>query len=82
MPNDFPDRRRAILRAPLHVLLSVPFALGSIVKSDVGEDYIEWRTRAEKDDFNSGRDSARKAKVDLVTQTALVRGVLKIKRWL
>lgn len=74
--SDFPDRKRAILRAPLHVLLSIPFAAASIAVPSAGERYIAWRKRAEAEDQAAGRDSPKKAAVDLATQTALVRGVL------
>lgn len=76
MSTDFPDKKRAILRAPLHVLLSIPVAAVSIVDPDAGDDYVAWRKKAEADDFNTGRDSAKKAAVDLTTQTFLVKKVL------
>jgi hypothetical protein len=78
MTNDFPDKKRAILRAPLHVLLSIPFAAASLVVPKVGEKYVEWRDNAEEEDFIFGRDSAAKAKVDFVTQTWLVKKVLRL----
>lgn len=80
MANDFPDKTRAILRAPLHILGSIPVAVMTLVAPDLGEGYVDWRTVAEQEDVAHGRDSVRKARVDLVTQTALVRGVLWLWR--
>ena len=74
----FHDWKRAIWRAPLHVLLSVPVAAASVVVPPLGKKYISWRARAEKDDNLTGRDSPEKAAIDLYTQTFLVRGVLRI----
>lgn len=76
MSNDFPDKKRAILRAPLHVLLSIPFAAVSIVDPEGGDDYIEWRKKAEASDVATGKDSRKKAAWDLTTQTFLVKKVL------
>ena len=80
MSTEFPDKTRAIVRAPLHVLGSIPVAALAIVAPDVGEDYIDWRKRAEAEDVEEGRDSVPKAKVDLLTQTAAVKGVLWLHR--
>ena len=80
MSKDFPDKVRAILRAPLHILGSIPVAALSIVDPDLGEGYVDWRTAAEQDDVEDGRDSVKKAKVDLVAQTILVKGVLWLWR--
>lgn len=74
----FSDWKRALWRAPLHILLSVPVAAATVVVPPLGKKYIGWRTRAENDDNLTGRDSPEKAEIDLYTQTALVRGVLKI----
>ena len=74
----FPDWKRALWRAPLHLLGSLPVAAVSLVVPPVGTAYIGWRTRAEQDDQAAGRDTPEKAAIDLYTQTALVRGVLKV----
>jgi len=76
--KDFPDKTRAILRAPLHVVLSIPPAAISLVAPSIGEAYIAVRQEAEDADYKQGRDSARKAAVDLKTQTFLVKVVLKL----
>jgi hypothetical protein len=74
----FPDWKRALWRAPLHILMSAPVAAASLIVPPAGKAYIAWREDAERQDFLAGRDSSEKATVDLYTQTALVRGVLKL----
>jgi hypothetical protein len=74
----FKDRRRALWRAPFHLLFSVPVAIATLVAPSVGTAYINWRVAAEKADEATGRDTPEKAAIDLTTQTVLVRGVLKI----
>lgn len=65
-------------KAPLHVLGSIPFAAASLVVPKVGKKYVRWRKEAEQDDVEDGFDTPEKAKVDLASQTILVRGVLRI----
>ena len=72
----FKDWKRAALRAPLHLLMSVPFAAAALVAPPLGKRYISWRVAAEKDDEVNGRDTPEKAAIDLYTQTALVHRVL------
>lgn len=79
MTQDFPDKKRAILRAPLHVVMSIPFAAATLIAPSVGDRYVQWRVAAELDDVKGGRDSEKKAAVDLKTQTALVRAALWLR---
>jgi hypothetical protein len=72
------DWKKAVWRVPLHFALSLPFAAGSLVIPPIGTAYIHWRRRAEKADQQSQRDTAMKAAVDFYSQTALVRGTLRI----
>jgi hypothetical protein len=74
----FKDWKKAIWKAPLHVLLSAPVAAVSAVVPPIGKKYVKWRTRAEGDDESTGRDTPEKARIDLYTQTVLVRKVLEI----
>jgi len=62
----------------LHILGSIPVAVASLVVPPLGKKYVKWRTEAEADDEEDGRDTPEKAKIDLLTQTVLVKGVLKI----
>jgi hypothetical protein len=74
----FKDWKRAFWRAPMHLLFSAPIAAASLAVPPLGKKYIAWRTKAEKADEAAGRDTPEKAQVDLYSQTALVRGVLRI----
>ncbi len=74
----FRDWKRALWRAPLHLLGSIPVAAASLIIPPLGKSYINWRTRAEQKDVFFKRDTAEKAEVDLYTQTVLVRGILGI----
>lgn len=67
-----------IFKAPLHLLGSIPIAAVSLVAPPVGSLYVNWRTEAEQDDIEGGRDTPEKAKIDLASQTVLVKGVLRI----
>lgn len=78
--NDRKDWKRAIWRVPLHMALSAPVAASSFVIPPIGKSYVNWRIRSEKKDVASGRDTPTKASIDLYSQVALVRGVLKIYR--
>ena len=66
-----------ILKAPLHILASIPVAAVTIVAPPVGKKYVKWRTAAEADDVEDGFDTPVKAKIDLTSQTVLVKTVLK-----
>jgi len=74
----FSDWKRALWRAPLHILMSAPVAAASLIVPPAGKAYIGWRTKAEQDDEAAKRDTPEKAQIDLYTQTALVRGALRI----
>lgn len=74
----FKDWKRAIWRAPLHILGSLPVAAVSLIVPPVGDAYMAWRQAAEHDDEVAGRDTPEKAEVDLYTQTALVKVALKV----
>ena len=67
-----------ILKAPLHVLGSLPVAAVSLFAPPVGEAYCSWRIASENDDEAQGRDTPEKAKIDLRSQTALVYAALKL----
>jgi hypothetical protein len=67
-----------IFKAPLHFLGSVPVAAVSLVAPPVGDLYIKWRREAEEDDVKGGRDTPEKAKIDFISQTVLVKSVLRI----
>ena len=53
-------------------------ALASIVVPPLGCKYVNWRRAAEYDDILGGRDTVEKARIDLVSQTVLVKGVLGV----
>lgn len=78
--NNRKDWKRAIWRVPLHMALSAPVAASSFVVPPIGKGYVNWRIRSEKRDVASGRDTGTKGSIDLYSQVALVRGVLKIYR--
>ena len=71
------DWKKAIWRSPLHILLSAPVTVATIVVPPVGKKWIQWRTSAEASHVVEGKDTPQKATIDLYTQTALVRRVLK-----
>lgn len=70
--------KQAIFKAPLHFIASVPIAAASLIIPPAGTAYVKWRTQAEADDEATGRDTPEKAKIDLWSQTLLVKGALKI----
>ena len=72
------DWKKAVWRVPLHIALSIPVAAGTLVVPPVGKAYVKWRIRAEQQDIASGSDTSGKAAIDLYSQTAIVRGVLKM----
>lgn len=72
------DWKKAIWRAPLHIALSAPVAAASLVIPPLGKKYVQVRTDAEQRDRARGTDTCMKATIDLYTQTALVRAVLRI----
>jgi hypothetical protein len=74
----FKDVGRAVWRAPLHILGSIPVAAVSLIIPPLGQKYVNWRIGAEQADEATGRDSPEKSQVDLYTQTALVKAVLKV----
>jgi hypothetical protein len=76
----FSDWKRAILRAPLHILGSLPVAAVALIAPPVGEAYVSWRSLAEQADEAAGRDTPEKAAIDLYSQTALVKAALKVWR--
>ena len=67
-----------IFKAPLHFLGSVPVAAVTLVSPPLGQRYIQWRRGAERDDVTQGRDTPQKGRIDFVSQTILVKGVLKL----
>lgn len=73
-----PDWKRAIWRVPLHIALSLPVTAATVVVPPVGKAYVEWRERAEVHHVVVGSDSPQKATIDLYTQTALPRSILKL----
>lgn len=73
----FSDWKRAVWRAPLHILGSLPVAAVALIAPPVGDAYVAWRIAAEKADEAAGRDTPEKAQVDLYSQTALVYAALK-----
>jgi hypothetical protein len=74
----FSDWKKAIWRAPLHMLGSLPVAGVSLLIPPIGKTYLAWRTKAEAADVAAGRDTPEKGQIDLYTQTALVVRVLNI----
>lgn len=72
------DWKKAIWRVPLHITLSLPFTAATIVVPPAGKAYVRWRVRAEKKDAAKGLDTCMKATIDLYSQTALPRSILKI----
>jgi hypothetical protein len=74
----FRDWKKAIWKAPLHILLSAPVAAVSLIVPPLGKKYIAWRAQAEKNDEDSGRDTSEKATIDLYSQTALVKGAMRV----
>jgi hypothetical protein len=74
----FKDWKRALWRAPLHLLMGATIAPVALVMPPLGRRYVRWRTRAEQEDMQMGRDTPEKAEIDLYTQTIPVRLVLKI----
>lgn len=73
-----PDWKRAIWRVPLHIALSLPVTAATVVVPPVGKAYVEWRERAEAGHVTQGSDTPQKATIDLYTQTALPRRILKL----
>jgi hypothetical protein len=72
------DWKKAIWRAPLHILVSAPVAVGSLVIPSLGKAYVRARSKAEERDRARGSDTCMKAAIDLYTQTALVRATLRM----
>jgi hypothetical protein len=72
------DWKKAIWRAPLHILVSAPVAAISFVIPPVGKAYVRVRMQAEERDRSRGTDTCMKAAIDLYSQTALVRAVLRM----
>jgi hypothetical protein len=72
------DWKKAIWRAPLHIAVSAPVAATTLVIPPLGKKYIQARTQAEQHDLKDGSDTCMKATIDLYTQTALVRAVLRM----
>lgn len=72
------DWKKAIWRTPLHIALSAPVTVATFVVPPVGVKYVVWRTNAEAQHVVEGKDTPQKATIDLYTQTALVRSVLKL----
>jgi hypothetical protein len=68
-------RIAGIFKAPLHILASVPIAAAALVVPPIGKRYVAWRAKSERADQVAGRDTPEKAKIDLWSQTALVKGV-------
>jgi hypothetical protein len=72
------DWKKAIWRAPLHIALSAPVAGVSLVIPPLGKKYVQARVQAEAHDLKDESDTCMKATIDLYTQTALVRAVLRM----
>ncbi len=53
-------------------------AAASTVVPPLGEKYVRWRVRAEQRDAARKQDTCMKATIDLYSQTALVRSVLRM----
>lgn len=77
----FKDWKRALWRAPLHLLGSLPVALIALVVPPIGAAYVKWRQSAEDADVAANRDTVEKALVDFYTQTVFVSNVLKLWGW-
>ena len=71
------DWKRAVWRVPVHIALSLPVTAATMVVPPLGKKYVGWRTRAEANHVATGHDTPQKATIDLYTQTALPRRVLK-----
>lgn len=72
------DWKKAVWRVPLHIALSAPVAAGTLVIPPLGKKYIRWRVKAESKDIAQHADTCIKGTIDLYSQTALVRGVLRV----
>jgi hypothetical protein len=72
------DWKKAVWRVPLHIALSAPVAAASLVIPPLGKKYVRSRIRAEERDAARGSDTCMKATIDLYSQTALVRAVLRM----
>ena len=72
------DWKKAVWRVPLHIALSLPATAASFVVPPIGKRYVRWRIRAETKDAQDGADTCMKATIDLYSQTALPRAVLRI----
>ncbi|SRR5260370_36571166 len=74
------DWKKAIWKVPLHIALSAPVAAASLTVPPIGKKYVRWRIRAEMHDLCANRDTKMKAEIDLYSQTALPRAVLRLYR--
>lgn len=72
------DWKKAVWRVPFHIALSVPVAASALVIPPLGTKYIRWRIKAESQDIAQHADTCMKGTIDLYSQTALVRGALRI----
>lgn len=72
------DWKKAIWRVPLHIAGSLPVAAASLIVPVAGEKYVHWRERAETEDQTAHRDTSVKSMIDLYSQTAIVRAVLRV----
>jgi len=72
------DWKKAVWRVPLHILLSAPVAAVTVVIPPLGKKYVRARIRAEQNDAARGLDTCMKATIDLYSQTALVRAILRM----
>jgi hypothetical protein len=75
LPSDW---KKAIWRSPLHIAGSIPVAAATIAIPPIGKKYIRWRTREEAHHVITGQDTPGKSEMDLYSQTALVRRVLRL----
>jgi hypothetical protein len=72
------DWKKAVWRVPLHIALSLPVTAATVVIPPVGKKFVRWRTKAETKDVAQHLDTCMKATIDLYSQTALVRAMLKM----